>query len=112
MVCAARPVRSATSLIARPFTAGRSFAGVGGVSASVSIRVVRSTGALPEGIHPGGGRRPYLAMQRPSPPQGPVLVTGASGYVGAQLVRELLARGTTPRALARDPARARIPADV
>ncbi|MGW5973347.1 SDR family oxidoreductase [Streptomyces sp. NPDC055186] len=41
-----------------------------------------------------------------------ILVTGATGTVGRQVVAELLARGHTVRALTRDPARASLPADV
>ncbi|MEU6522399.1 NAD(P)H-binding protein [Streptomyces sp. NPDC046924] len=41
-----------------------------------------------------------------------VLVTGATGTVGRQVVAELLARGHAVRALTRDPARASLPADV
>jgi len=37
----------------------------------------------------------------------PILLTGASGYVGSHLLDELLGRGRRVRALARDPARAR-----
>lgn len=42
----------------------------------------------------------------------PVLLTGATGYVGSELLPELLRRGRRVRALARDPARARLPAEV
>ncbi len=40
-----------------------------------------------------------------------ILVTGASGFVGAQLLPRLLADGHRVRALAREPARVRLPAD-
>ena len=43
---------------------------------------------------------------------GPVLVTGATGYVGSELIPELLRRDVPVRALARDPARAELPAQV
>jgi uncharacterized protein YbjT (DUF2867 family) len=42
----------------------------------------------------------------------PTLVTGASGYVGGFLISELLNRGRTVRALARDPSKADQPAAV
>jgi uncharacterized protein YbjT (DUF2867 family) len=42
----------------------------------------------------------------------PLLVTGASGYVGSQLLPELTSRGHAVRALARDPGRHRFPAGV
>lgn len=41
-----------------------------------------------------------------------ILVTGATGTVGRQVVAELLARGHTVRALTRDPAKADFPAGV
>jgi uncharacterized protein YbjT (DUF2867 family) len=43
---------------------------------------------------------------------GPVLVTGATGYVGSELIPELLRRDVRVRALAREPARADLPAQV
>jgi len=42
----------------------------------------------------------------------PVLLTGASGYVGSHVLAELLARGRTVRALVRDPGTADLPAAV
>ena len=41
-----------------------------------------------------------------------ILVTGASGTIGHQVVEQLLARGASVRALVRDPARADFPAGV
>jgi NADH dehydrogenase len=43
---------------------------------------------------------------------GPVLVTGATGYVGRRLVPRLVAAGRPVRALVRDPSRARLPDGV
>lgn len=42
----------------------------------------------------------------------PILLTGASGYVGSHLLEELLRRGRDVRALARDPGRTQLPAAV
>src|SRR5215210_3914293 len=42
----------------------------------------------------------------------PILLTGASGYVGSHLLDELRARGRRVRALVRDPAAAELPGDV
>jgi uncharacterized protein YbjT (DUF2867 family) len=42
----------------------------------------------------------------------PILLTGASGYVGSHLLHELLARGRRVRALVRDPAGADLPPAV
>ena len=42
----------------------------------------------------------------------PILLTGASGYVGSHLLDELRARGRRVRALVRDPDRADLPAGV
>jgi hypothetical protein len=41
----------------------------------------------------------------PKPGIGPILVTGASGYVGGRVVRELLHRGYRVRVLIRSDAR-------
>nr|WP_189939588.1 NAD(P)H-binding protein [Streptomyces aurantiogriseus] len=41
-----------------------------------------------------------------------ILVTGATGTIGSELVRQLAARGEKVRALARDPAKARVPSGV
>ncbi|GAA4211668.1 SDR family oxidoreductase [Actinocatenispora rupis] len=51
------------------------------------------------------------ARHRPPVP-GTVLVTGATGTVGRHVVDHLRAAGHPVRALTRDPARARLPADV
>ncbi|MFH1464184.1 MAG: NAD-dependent epimerase/dehydratase family protein [Pseudomonadota bacterium] len=42
----------------------------------------------------------------------PLLITGATGRIGGALLSALLARGEACRALVRDPARARLPAEV
>ena len=42
----------------------------------------------------------------------PILLTGASGYVGSHLLAELRSRGHRVRALVRDPATAELPPDV
>ncbi len=42
----------------------------------------------------------------------PILLTGASGYVGSHLLDELLRRGRSVRALMREPAPGRLPAQV
>jgi len=42
----------------------------------------------------------------------PILLTGASGYVGSHVLDELLRRGRRVRALVRDPSRSRLPAEV
>ncbi len=41
-----------------------------------------------------------------------ILVTGATGSVGAQLVEQLVGRGAQVRALVRDPGKARLPVGV
>ncbi|MFC4498040.1 MULTISPECIES: NAD(P)H-binding protein [Streptomyces] len=41
-----------------------------------------------------------------------ILVTGATGTIGGEVVRQLSARGEQVRALARDPAKARVPSGV
>lgn len=42
----------------------------------------------------------------------PILLTGASGYVGSNLLGELLRRGRSVRALVRDPSKGGLPAEV
>lgn len=44
--------------------------------------------------------------------EAPILLTGATGYVGGQVLERLLAQGAPVRCLVRDPSRARLPADV
>ncbi|MFF4501040.1 SDR family oxidoreductase [Streptomyces sp. NPDC001401] len=41
-----------------------------------------------------------------------ILVTGATGTIGSEVVRQLAARGEKVRALSRDPAKARVPSGV
>ncbi|MFD9113807.1 NAD(P)H-binding protein [Streptomyces bottropensis] len=41
-----------------------------------------------------------------------ILVTGATGTIGSEVVRQLAARGEKVRAMTRDPAKARVPAGV
>ncbi|MFC9434409.1 SDR family oxidoreductase [Nocardia sp. NPDC057030] len=41
-----------------------------------------------------------------------ILITGATGTIGSEIVRQLAARGEQVRALTRDPARAQLPAGV
>ncbi|MFJ2829929.1 NAD(P)H-binding protein [Streptomyces sp. NPDC087263] len=41
-----------------------------------------------------------------------ILVTGATGTIGSELLRQLAARGEKARALTRDPARAQVPAGI
>lgn len=51
-------------------------------------------------------RMPPIDALFHSMPSSPIAVTGASGYVGSWVVRELLARGATVHATVRDPSRA------
>ena len=51
-------------------------------------------------------------MSKPAPATGTVLVTGATGTVGRELVAQLLEAGESVRALVRDPTSAALPADV
>ena len=41
-----------------------------------------------------------------------ILVTGATGTIGSEVVRQLVARGEKVRALTRDPGKARVPSEV
>ena len=65
-------------------------------------------------IVPAGTRRTCRGHRSRHPPAAMtrVLLTGATGYVGGQLLPALLERGHDVRALTRDPARARLPAGV
>ena len=67
---------------------------------------VPSTGSRPRGSNP---RPAWVRTWRDDPHRepDPILVTGASGYVGGRLISELLRRGRSVRALARDPAKRR-----
>jgi uncharacterized protein YbjT (DUF2867 family) len=51
-------------------------------------------------------------MTSPARDPQPILLTGASGYVGSHLLDELLARGRRVRALVRDPDSADLPPEV
>jgi uncharacterized protein YbjT (DUF2867 family) len=51
-------------------------------------------------------------MTSPARDPEPILLTGASGYVGSQLLDELLARGRRVRALVRNPHTADLPPEV
>ncbi|MGY1836367.1 SDR family oxidoreductase [Blastococcus sp. SYSU DS0510] len=57
-------------------------------------------------------RTPVPVLTGPLPAGTPVLVVGATGQVGRQVVAALLARGATVRALLRDPEGADVPAGV
>lgn len=41
-----------------------------------------------------------------------ILVTGGTGTVGSQIVRELVARGASVKVLTRDPTKAKLPSGV
>ena len=102
---AAMPVRSATSLIASPFTACSivlRHACPRYPPRHARLRAGRPRGSNPEPLDV----RTWRDDPRHREPD-PILVTGASGYVGGLLIPELLERGRTVRALARDPGRAR-----
>ncbi len=71
------------------------------------------TGTTATGIESRCARTPYLgAMTQDTREPDPILVTGASGYVGGFLISELLRRDRKIRALARDPDRSPQPAGV
>src|SRR3954471_18886881 len=109
MVPAAIPVRSATSLMARAFTG----------SSPYPQQLVQRSSAHPRYGRPRA-RDPIPSPAAPVPgamtsnrrdPE-PILLTGASGYVGSHLLDELRRRGRSVRALVRRPERAGLPADV
>ena len=56
--------------------------------------------------HPGHQRRSDHAAHSRGRPGGMILVTGATGTVGSDVVRRLVALGQRPRVFVRDPATA------
>ena len=101
IVPAAMPVRSATSLMARPLKL------VTIPSTSCSMFRVSSSWTT------GAAARRDRIPDAPAPVPGamtPILLTGASGYVGSHLLAELRSRGQRVRALVRDPGSADLPA--
>src|SRR5215218_4840702 len=109
MVPAARPVRSATSLMARPFTARSPYLAHGVHTGGPLPRYGSACAGDPIRVY----RPPVSGAMDPSSREpDPVLVAGASGYVGSFLVSELLRRGHRVRALARRPQPGRLPPAV
>lgn len=56
--------------------------------------------------NPAQSPSPSQPAHTPAPPRGTVAVTGATGFVGREVVRELLAAGWNVRALVRNPSKA------
>src|SRR4029079_8758252 len=106
IVPGARPVRSATSLIARPFTACALYVPRFVEAATSSLRIYgRPRARDPIRAYPG-----YVSGDMRDPE--PILLTGASGYVGSHLLDELRRRDRRVRARVRNPAPGRLPPDV
>jgi uncharacterized protein YbjT (DUF2867 family) len=63
-------------------------------------------------IAPVGYRKDVTCSCKTRRVHEPILVTGASGYVGGRLARELASRGAQVGVLARDPGRVSLPAEV
>src|SRR3712207_6098191 len=107
MVAAARPVRSATSLMARAFTRRSAYS-----EQRVQRQQYQACGAY--GLRPPPDRRPTSQRQDLARVRDcdPVLLTGASGYVGAHLLPVLVARGREVRTLVRRPPSSALPDGV
>src|SRR5215213_5021172 len=110
IVPAAMPVRSATSLMARAFTERSPY----------PEQIVECHGAHSWGYGRPWTRDPIRPTAAPVPgamtpnhrdPE-PIVLTGASGYVGSHLLDELRRRGRRVRALVRRPGSADLPAGV
>src|SRR3954466_6644804 len=110
IVPAAMPVRSATSLMARAFTERSPYP-----EQIVQCRRAHSCGygrpRARDPIRPTGAPVPGAMTLNHRDPE-PIVLTGASGYVGSHLLDELRRRGRRVRALVRRPDTADLPAGV